>query len=366
MVEESKNKKWIVLERVGIFVGTLLLLFFICKFALFFAPFLIAGIIAMIIEPVIKFFMNKLKMSRWLSSAIVITLTILILGGLLIWGGSELVGELIKLSGNIAPAITAATEFVDNFSDIVAERFVDVPPQVINTLETSVVDFIGKLGTVVGNAATGVLKMLLSLPNIFINVIITILALVFFTKDRIYVIDMLEHHMPKTWIKRVKVVTSEIGDSVGGYIKVYLKIMVITFAEVFLAFNIYNWIGFNVQYPFALALVTAIIDILPILGVGTVLIPWAIWNLCIGNWQFAIALAVTYIIILVIRQILEPKLVSNQFGIHPIVTLMAMYAGYRTLGALGLILGPIILMALKCIFAKQLDRGLFKDLFDEK
>ena len=363
----SKSKRARIIGRVGIFIGTLLLLFLLCKFAFFFMPFLIAAIIAIAIEPVIKFCMNKLKMSRRVSSFIIITLTIVILGFVVVWGTTELISELLKLTSNIAPAITKATDFVNVLTDKITVEYADISPQVINAVEKSVVDFIGNFGTYIGEVASQSLKMLLSIPTIAINIIITILALIFFTKDRIYVIDLLEHHFPKAWIKNTTKVLNEIFASIGGYIKVYLKIIVITFTELFLAFNIFNWIGFDVPYPFGLALVIALLDILPVLGVGTVLNPWAVWMLIEGNYGFAAAIFITYVIIFCVRQFIEPKLVSNQFGIHPIITLMAMYAGYKLIGGVfGLIAGPIALMALRCIFAKQIERGLFKDLFDEK
>lgn len=365
-MESSKVKKIKVAERVGIFIGTLVLLFLICKFAMFFMPFLVAGIIALLIEPVIKFGMNKLKLSRRLSSFVAIILTILLLGGIVCWGGTKLISELLKLSSNIAPAITAATEFVDKITNEISMQYAEIPLQVITTVENSVIDLIGTLGKLIAEKVASVIKMLLSLPAVVINIVITILALVFFTKDRIYVIDLLEHHFPKLWISNAVKVLSEIFSTIGGYIKVYTKIILITFAELFLAFSIYNWIGLEIEYPFVLALSISFVDILPVLGVGTIINPWAIWMLIMGDYAFATALFVTYIIIFVVRQFIEPKLVSKQFGIHPIITLMAMYAGFRLMGFIGLIVGPIVLMALRCIFARQLDKGLFKDLFDEK
>lgn len=199
-----------------------------------------------------------------------------------------------------------------------------------------------------------------------INTVITILALIFFTKDRIYVIDMLEHHVPKNWLKKCVEVCKEIFSTIGGYIRVYAKILFITFVELYLAFTIINIIGFGIEYPLLLAILIAIVDILPILGVGTVLIPWALWMLIVGNWGLALALIITYGTIFCIRQFIEPKLVSKQFGIHPLITLFAMYAGYKYSGVFGLILGPIFLMILRCIFAKQIENGIFKDMFDEK
>ncbi len=362
---EKRSRTIIVLKRIGIFVGTLILLFLLCKFALFFMPFLIAGIMALVLEPIIKFFMNKLKFSRRVSSFIVVILTIAILGGLLFWGVTELYSELSDLKDAIAPAISETIRKVNEFVAEIDVKYTQIPDETVSEFKGSAVDLITTLGNYIGNLVSYVVDVAFSLPAVLINIIITIMALVFLTKDRIYVIDLLEYHFPKAWISKSTKVISEIFSTVGGYIKVYLKIICITFAELFLAFNIYNWIGFNVPYPFALALVSAFVDILPILGVGTILNPWAIWMLITGNYGFAAALFITYAIIFVIRQFLEPKLVSKQFGIHPIITLMAMYAGFRFWGFTGLILGPIALMTLRCIFAKQIEKGLFKDLFNE-
>lgn len=365
-MEDSKTRKIKVIERVGIFIGTLLLLLLICRFAVFFMPFLVAGVIALIIEPIIKFGMNKLKLSRRASSFVVIIITISLLGLTVAWGASTLISELLKLSSNLTPAIESATKFVDEMTNKVSSEYLEIPDQVAEMIENSITDFIGTLGKYLSEQISLLLKMLLSLPAVVINIIITILALIFFTRDRIYVIDLLEYHLPKMWIEKGLKVIAEIASSIGGYFKVYLKLILITFVELFLAFNIYNLLGYEVKYPFALAMLISIIDILPILGVGTIINPWAVWMIIIGEYGYGIALFITYVIIFIIRQFLEPKLVSKQFGIHPIITLMAMYAGYRILGLFGLILGPITLMALKCIFARQIDKGLFKDLFDEK
>lgn len=220
-------------------------------------------------------------------------------------------------------------------------------------------------GNLIAEGATKLVGLLLSVPTMIINTVITILALIFFTKDRIYVIDMLEHHMPKAWIKKCVEVCKEVFSTIGGYIRVYAKILFITFVELYIAFTIINAIGFDIEYPLILAIFIAILDILPILGVGTVLIPWSLFMLVTGNWGFALALIITYGTIFCIRQFLEPKLVSKQFGIHPLITLFAMYAGYKSSGVFGLILGPIFLMVLRCIFAKQIEKGLFKDIFEE-
>ena len=102
-------------------------------------------------------------------------------------------------------------------------------------------------------------------------------------------------------------------------------------------------------YIFAISLITAIVDILPVLGTGTILVPWGVWSLLTGNIGFGIGILVVYAIITVIRQIIEPKLVASQLGLPAYVTITAMYIGTRLFGFIGLFLLPISIMVLKVL-----------------
>jgi len=124
--------------------------------------------------------------------------------------------------------------------------------------------------------------------------------------------------------------------------------------------------GLNVGYPLLIALGIAFSDALPILGSGTVMIPWAIISSIQGDLKLAIALIVLYVIISIVRQILEPKMVSKHIGIHPIFTLVAMYTGYKAIGFFGMLLGPIVLIIIKPIFETLIDKGIVKTIFDKK
>ena len=105
---------------------------------------------------------------------------------------------------------------------------------------------------------------------------------------------------------------------------------------------------------------------LPILGSGTVMIPWPIICGINGDIKLGIAIIVLLIIMSVVRQFLEPKLVSKNIGVHPIFTLIAMYTGFKVIGVMGLLIGPIVLIIVKNIFASLIDRGVFKTIFDKK
>ena len=365
-MEFIQKRLWVFFKRLGVFLGTLLLLFFVFKFAIYFMPFFLAALIALLIEPIIKFCMDKFKLTRRTSAIVIIILTIILIISLIVYGGIFAVNEIIKISKDIGPLISDISGTLEKEFDEISQNLSEyIPKDVIDTVTNSIIDFLSNTSIYIQNFLGKILEFVLSVPTILLNVIVTILALIFFTKDRIYLIDMLEHHFPKKWINNISQVAREIFVTLGDYIKVYGKILLITFVELFLAFSILSAIGFEINNIFIVCFLTAIVDILPILGVGTVLIPWIVWQLIIGNIKFGIALAIVYLIILIVRQLIEPKLVSKQLGVHPLITLFAMYTGFKLFGFSGLILGPIFLMIFQCVFTKQVEKGIFKTLFGD-
>lgn len=108
------------------------------------------------------------------------------------------------------------------------------------------------------------------------------------------------------------------------------------------------------------------VDALPILGSGTVMIPWAIISAVNGDLKLGIAIFALYVIILVIHQLLEPRVVGNNIGIHPVFTLIAMYTGFKFSGIIGLFIGPIVLIILQNVFETMIDNGIVKTILDRK
>ena len=364
-MEKDKERIWQICKNLFSFFGVLFLFFIAIVLAGFFKPFVIAGIIALLVEPIIKFNMNKLKMSRKLSSIIVIFFTILIIVLVTAWGVMSLADTLGDFSKNI-PSIattvsTEITSFVNKLAEENEEYFTE---ETISTFISSMSSVITNLVGYLQTAISKVLQVIISVPKIIVSVVITILALVFFTKDRIFIIDIVEHHVPEKWLLKMHAIKKEFFSTLWNYIRVYGKILIITTLELLVSFFILNLIGFKIEHIILLSIAIGIIDILPILGVGTVLIPWIIWSFITGDIPFAIALLIVHLIIFTIRQFIEPKLVSDQFGIHPIVTLLAMYTGFKIIGFTGLIIGPLVLMILRCVFKDQIKAGIFKSIFE--
>lgn len=132
--------------------------------------------------------------------------------------------------------------------------------------------------------------------------------------------------------------------------RAYCIIILVTFFEMVIGLSFLKLIGvYAGGYIFAISLITAIVDVLPVLGTGTILVPWSVWSLLTGDIGFGIGILVVYAIITVIRQIIEPKLVASQLGLPAYVTITAMYIGTRLFGFIGLFLLPISIMVLKVL-----------------
>ena len=132
--------------------------------------------------------------------------------------------------------------------------------------------------------------------------------------------------------------------------KAYVLIMFVTFIEVSVGLTVLKILKlYSSSYIMVIAAGTAVVDILPIFGTGTVMIPWAAYSLITGDFGFGIGLIVIYIVISVVRQIIEPKLVAGQLGLSPIVTIIALYLGLKVFGVLGMFVTPILVIMLKLL-----------------
>lgn len=179
-------------------------------------------------------------------------------------------------------------------------------------------------------------------------------------------IDQIEHHLPETWVKRLVKHIREIAKALGCYLKAESILILVSFVISLIGLYIFKFMGLNVEYPLIAALGIGFVDALPIFGSGTVMIPWAIIIAFNGDYTLSICILGLWIFMSIIRQIIEPKVVSKQIGIHPIFTLIAMYTGFRFIGVMGMLIGPIMLIILKDIFSNLIDKGVMKSIFERE
>lgn len=353
-----------VIRNIVILLLSVLAVYLGFKLAIFYMPFLIAFIISLILEPLIKFIMKKTKLKRKTSSIIVFIIAIAIIIGLLVWGITSLITEVSDILSNFNEYADMAYNMIQNFITNIDFDRIQIPENVMNTIQSSAIEFLGTLTEWAKNALTGVIGFITSIPTIGVYVVVTLLALYFMCVDKIYMIDQMEHHLPETWVKKIGVHLKGLIQSLGGYLKAEVILVIVSFIISLIGLYIFHFIGWNVEYPLLMALIIGFVDALPIFGSGTVMLPWAIFTACMGDIRLAIAIFALWAIMSIVRQFIEPRIVSGQIGIHPIFTLIAMYTGFKFIGVIGMLIGPIILIILKNIYGTLIDKGVVKSIFE--
>ena len=351
-----KNIVYVLLIFLGLCIAL--------KLSIFYMPFLVAFIISLIIEPAIKFIMRKTNLTRRTSTIIIFVLVFVIILGLLAWG-------LITLFSESSSLLQSLNDYFDKFyiqfQGLISQFNFDkihLSEEVLQVIQNSTGDILETASNWLRNGLTGLINVVTSIPSIAISFGITIIALYFICVDKIYIIDQIEHHLPKVWVMRIGRHLKDLISTLGGYLKAVASLVLVSFVISLIGLYILEFTGFNIQYPLLMALFIGFVDALPILGSGTVMIPWAIICAVNGDINLGIAIIVLLIIMSIARQVLEPKLVSKNIGVHPIFTLIAMYTGFKFIGIIGLLIGPIVLIIIKNIFASLIDQGVFKSIFE--
>lgn len=355
-----------VFRRILILALTILGLFLAFKLSVFYMPFLVAFIISLMVEPLIRFLMKKTKATRKCSSIVIFVVVSAIILGALIWGIITLFSEASNLLQGLNDYVDKAYQLFQGFLNDLDLNKINVSNQVLGIIQNSTDGILNGLSTWVRGFLNGVINVVTSIPTISIYFVITVMALYFICVDKVYILDQIEHHVPALWVKKVGIHIRQITKILGGYLKAQATLIFVSFLVSLVGLYILKFAGFAIEYPLLMALFIGFVDALPILGSGTVMVPWAIIAGLNGDINLGIAIIVLLIIMSVVRQFLEPRLVSKNIGVHPIFTLIAMYTGFKFLGILGLLFGPIILIILKNVFATLIDDGVLKSIFDRR
>lgn len=353
-----------IIAKVVILIFILIGIFLAYKLAIFYIPFIIAMIIAVCVEPVIKFFMKYTKMKRKLASIVSLILVVLVIGGLITLTISKIVTEASSLLSNVNVYFDSAYQWgLQKVIDI-QQGHTQIPEQIVNMLQNSLTSIIEVLKSLAINLLTGLVNFIGSLPNGMTYGIITILAIIFICFDKEYIPNAIKSQIPTKWFEKIKQIINEMCSVSIKYIKAEAKLSLICFIWVLVSLSFINIIGIKVDYLLIMAVFIGFIDLLPLFGAGAVMLPWTVYLLIIGNIPLAISVAIIWIIWAVIKQLTEPKMVSKEMGMHPIFTLVGMYTGFKIMGVLGLIIGPIILLIIKNIFSELIRKGILKSFFE--
>ncbi len=344
-----------VIMNLGIAVVILLLfLLLLPRILVFFMPFFIGWIIALIANPLVHFFEEKLKIRRKAGTAFVIiaVIALVVLAGYLI--GSKVAQEAVGLMNGLPEMWNSAEEdfrTIGKNLDVLYSRF---PEDVRNTIADIGEQMEGFVGELVGQAGTPTIEAVgnfaKNLPTIIIGIIMCLLSAYFFVAEREYMSVKVQGHMPESLIYRWDMMARSFKRAVGGYFKAQLKIEIWMYVLLVIGFTV-----LKVNYALLIALGIAVLDFLPVFGTGTVLLPWAVIKILSSDYKMAVGLLIIWCGGQLARQIIQPKIVGDSIGVPPIPTLFLLFIGYKAAGVFGM----IIAVPIGIIVVNMYQEGVF-------
>ena len=254
-----------ILKRVVFLIFIILILFATAKLFKFYIPFFIAYIISVMVDPAIKFINKKTDFSRKTSSIIVLFTVFALLIGFIVWGTFTLISESTDLLEALNTYLEKAIKMVNGLLEKVDMDKLVVSDEIKSLIQSTSSDVLNKAVSFVQEILNNMLQYLKSIPTALIYIVITILATYFITSDKFYILDRLEHHVPKKILKKITVKVQKIISSLGAYLKAEITLVGISFVVVLMGLNIFYLMGMNVGYPLLMALFIGFVDALPIL-----------------------------------------------------------------------------------------------------
>lgn len=345
-MQKETRKYWKAVVNLVIALAALcVILFIVPRILVFFMPFVVGWIIAMIANPLVHFFEEKLKIRRKAGSAVVIIAVIaaiILLGYLAIAKIAEaLSGFLATLPAMLVGLERDLTEIAQNGQNFF-QRFSiseDISVHgIMETLDEYAGELVGKMGTPTVEAVGSIAR---NIPAIVIGVIMSLLSAYSFIAEKAVIYAFLKEHTPQGIQRGVSIMMHSIRYAVGGYIKAQLKIEIWIYLLMTAGLML-----LHINYAPLIAFGIAVLDFFPFFGTGAVLVPWAAVKFLSTDYKMAAGLVVIWIVGQLVRQVIQPKYVGDSIGMPAVPTLFMLFIGYKTAGVLGMILAVPIAIAL--------------------
>jgi sporulation integral membrane protein YtvI len=333
---------------IGVVVAGALALFFVSKVTY---PFIIGFLIAFMMNPLVNFFQTRAKMPRSLAVLISLVLIMLVFAGLI----TLLVVEIASGAEYLAKVVPEhLVTLIDYIEHLFAAQLIPLYNQLTGMFQSlesgqqdTIMDNIQNVGATIGTTTGNFIKdffekipnILSWFPNAATVLIFSLLGTFFISKDWYRLSAIGTRFLPNRAMTSSKTVFDDLKKALFGFVKAQATLVSFTTIIILIGLLI-----LRIDYAITIALVTGIVDIIPYLGTGAVFVPWIIYEAIAGEMSTAIGLGVLYIVVLVQRQIMEPKILSSSIGLDPLATLIALFVGFKTIGFLGLIVGPVILV----------------------
>lgn len=363
-ISSKVKQRWSFLVSFAYFTLMILLYYVFFKFA-FWAlfPFLCSFAIAMMLQRPVNFITRKTPIKRGPISTLMVLLIVLAVLGPIALLLYLLISQLIGLYQSLSSSFGEIPEMLNGFRQTLGEVLSFLPSGImegINNGIQSIIDMFSGSNLSEGSGSfdwsiiTGSLSSVWSvakqIPTNLVGILVATVSSIFITIEYPEIVGFIKRQFSEEKRPIVSRTKKSVFSSLGKMGKAYLIIIGITFTEMLIGLGALKLFGiYKGGFIVVIALLTAIVDILPVLGTGTVIIPWAVYAFITGDIPLGIGLLVIYAIITVVRQVIEPKIVGGQLGLPAFMMLIAMFFGVKLFGFIGLFLLPITLVILKIL-----------------
>lgn len=369
-ITEKRRRFLINIMYFAVIIG-LFFLFFKYAFGIC-LPFLTALFVATMLQKPVNYLTKKAHGGRGIFSTLLVVFCFVVLGSIIVLALMKLFSEMKSFFDYLMLKLENTSLFIEQVGVWIETKLTILPDSLRTSLSTyaqeALTKVLGSDAPVNDTAASAVEKTgsmdfswlaspigavwgtAKQIPMIAVGIIVAIVSGCFMTSDYASLRNLILKLAGERNAAKIVRTKNILFSTLGKMAKAYCIIILVTFSEMVIGLSFLKIIGvYTGGYIFAISLITAIVDILPVLGTGTILIPWGVWSLLTGHIGFGIGILAVYAIITVIRQIIEPKLVASQLGLPAYVTITAMYVGTRLFGFIGLFLLPISIMVLKVL-----------------
>lgn len=299
-------------------------------------PFVLGLLLALLVEPVVGA-LQRLNLRRPLAVMVALLLVLGLFLALVTWGVASLVYEVSRLTEFLPSYYTVAQQLVERVTTWVGTVLASLPGPVNEQIYRQLT----ALYQVLARILTEILNGVAALPELIMVTLVAAIASYFISRDRRQVGKFFLGLLPPAWRTDAARLYGRLLRSVGEFAVAQLFLIALTTAFTMAGLGI-----IGIPYAVLLGLVSGLLDILPVLGPGLLFVPWMLYNLFLGEFRLGVELGVLYLVISVIRQVVQPRVVGERLGIHPLAALLSMYVGAKVLGILGLAVGPLVVMLL--------------------
>jgi sporulation integral membrane protein YtvI len=328
------------IKTIVLIIAMIVLMFLMFSVGL---PFLLALIIAILLEPVVNWMTTKLRLHRALSATLVCSLFVVLLTLTLVFIGVKIYAESIEFASKVPSIMNEAEEFMKEALTGQGLLYQSFPEDWAGYIQSGLVVGVDSitdgLTRIISNFSGMVLDLAKTVPNMLIFSIVFLIALYLLSIG----LPDLKHSFLSLFVEqsrhKMASVLDHLREAIIGFLKAQIFISFLTYIVAFIGL-----LFLGVGYPLAIALLIIIVDLLPILGTGSVLVPWAIYSFVTGDTRLAVGLIILFLVITIFRRIVEPKIVGDAVGISALAALVSLYVGLQLIGIAGLFLGPIIVI----------------------